>query len=125
MQIRLKANQVFTAAIVLAVLVFYTVFRVYYNQFTREKESEALIESTQDLLYHTEKISATATAIETGCRAFLLTRQQQFIETYNKAKSEIPEETAILKKLTADNAFQRQQLDSLPYLYQPANGLLR
>ena len=113
MRIRLTANQVFIAAIVLALVVFYTVFRVYYNQSKQEKESAALVISTQDLLYHTEKISAIATAIETDSRAFLLTNQLQFITTYTKEKKDIPAEAGILKKLTSDNNLQQLRLDSL------------
>ncbi len=113
MQIRLTANQLFITAIVLAVLVFYTVFRVYYNQLQEEKKSVALITDTQDLLYHTEKLSAIATAVETGSRAFFLTGQQQFSEIYSKAKNEIPEEIDSIKKLIAGNAFQQLQLDSV------------
>lgn len=113
MRIRLTVNQVFIAAVVLALVVFYTVFRVYYNQSKQEKESAALVISTQDLMYHTEKISAIATAIETDSRAFLFTNQSQFITAYTKEKKDIPAEGNILKKLTADNNLQQLRLDSL------------
>lgn len=113
MQMRLTANQVFIAAIAIAILVFYTVFRVYYKQLREEKASVVLMTSAQELLYHTEKISAIATAVETGSRAFFLTGQQQFSDTYSKAKSELPNEISILRTLTADNGFQQEQLDSL------------
>ncbi|MGF2411362.1 PAS domain S-box protein [Ferruginibacter sp.] len=113
MRLKLTIKQSFIAAIALALLVFFTIIGIYLRQSRYEKNSVLLISNTHDLLFHTERMALTATEIETNSRAFLLTDQLQFKEAYQKAKGEIPEQSAKLKDFVSDRPGQQILLDSL------------
>ncbi|MGC4100545.1 PAS domain S-box protein [Ferruginibacter sp.] len=113
MPLRLTTKQTFTAVILLTLLAFGAIFIIYYKQSQHEKDTATSITNTQDLLFYTERISATAAEIETSARGYLLTGQDQFLQTYQKAKNEMPGEVDRLKQLASLTTYRQQHIDSL------------
>jgi PAS domain S-box-containing protein len=69
---------------------------------------------------HTDRVIGNArqlmwrmTDMESGLRGFLLTGDQSFLDVYNSAKAEVPEQLAVLERLTSDNPSQRRRLQEL------------
>ena len=61
---------------------------------------------------------------ETGQRGYLLTRQVNFLEPYNKSRAQISTTLQILKTLVSDNPAQLQRLDTLQGFIALKNSLM-
>ncbi len=110
---KLSNNKVFFSGILLALLIFIAMVFFSYRQANQAIVSASWVAHTQEVLFHTEKLFSTATNIETGARAYLLTGQQQFLETFERSKEDVRAEIGTLKQLTSDNSSQQPRIDSL------------
>jgi PAS domain S-box-containing protein len=75
--------------------------------------SSKWVAHTHDVLYHAEQVLAVASNIEIGQRGYSLTGQAEFLEPYNKSRTEIDGHYRQLLKLTMDNKDQQARLESL------------
>lgn len=99
--------------IALTVLVFVIVVFVTYWQANRANSTAARVNNTLEILFHKEILVSLATDQETASRAYLLTGQEEFLETFQNARKNIPKEIATLQNLTAASVSQRRLADSL------------
>jgi PAS domain S-box-containing protein len=96
------------AAITLAWLI------IYAYRSTRELiSSSEWVAHTHDVLYHAEQVLAVACNIEIGQRGYSLTGMTEFLEPYNKARTEIDGHYRQLLRLTMDNRDQQARLEAL------------
>jgi PAS domain S-box-containing protein len=65
------------------------------------------------VLLQSEKVSSALQNAETGSRGYLLTRDTQFVQTFNEGANEAPRELFALKVLTRDNPAQQDNIDQL------------
>lgn len=72
-----------------------------------------LVTHTQNVLYHTERLSILVIGNETGSRGYVITGNQSFLEPLKRSKKGIYKELATLKELTSDNHPQQARIDSL------------
>jgi PAS domain S-box-containing protein len=71
------------------------------------------VERTRQVLYHVERLLSLVKDAGTGIRGYLLTGDDEFLEPYKAATVALPESTATVRALVADNPAQRRRLDAL------------
>lgn len=110
---KISNNKLFFGGILLALLVFVAMVLFSFRQANQTVVSAAWVAHTQEVLFHTEKLSSAATNLETGARAYLLTGLHHFLESFERSKGNIRGEISVLKQLTSDNPSQQSRIDSL------------
>jgi PAS domain S-box-containing protein len=82
-----------------------------------------LLSGTLRWVDHSDQVIATARQLQrqivemdTALRGYRLTSDRTFLDTYNDAKSRVPEQVARLEELTADNPSQMKLLQELKQL---------
>lgn len=115
MRFKLSITQAFTVAFVLALFLFFAVLGIYYRQEQYKKKSANLISESHNLLFSSERLSFTATEIETNSRAYLFSGYPQFLAAYQKSKESFPAQAAELKSMIGDRTYQQMLLDSVSY----------
>jgi methyl-accepting chemotaxis protein len=90
-----------------------TIGVVSYTAVGTLSDNAALVEHTHRVLEQAEAVDASLTEAETGQYGFLVTGQDQYLERYRQAGTELAKEQQELRALTADNAGQQQRLDQL------------
>jgi PAS domain S-box-containing protein len=111
--LKISNNKLFFGGISLALLIFVAMVFFSYRQANQAVVSASWVAHTQEVLFHTEKLSLAATNLETGARAYLLTGLQRFLDLSGKSKSDIRGEISLLRQLTSDNPSQQSRIDSL------------
>lgn len=75
--------------------------------------SSQMVAHTLDVLYNTERVLTITTNIELGQRGYSLTGNENFLEPYYIAKSNIDNHLTTLEKLTIDNKIQQENIGKL------------
>jgi signal transduction histidine kinase len=85
--------------------------------FTIQKliKGTGIIEHTYTLVNKLEELKGEMVDVETGARGYVITKDVRFLKPYNSGKGNIPSTFQQLRKLTADNATQQNNLDTLDY----------
>jgi PAS domain S-box-containing protein len=86
-------------------------FFYYHSQKTLELNK--LMAHSQKIISKNDAILLNLINIETGYRGFLLSRDESFLEPFNKSKKEIIPNLNLLKKLTKDNENQQRCISLL------------
>lgn len=81
----------------------------YYNSQKALESNKLMVHSIQ-VISKNNDILLNIINIESGYRGFLLSRDENFLEQYNKSKKEIVANLNLLKKLTKDNQKQQQYI---------------
>lgn len=115
MRFKLSITQAFTVAFILALLLFFAVLGIYYRQEQYKKSSANLIAETHNLLFASERLSFTATEIETNSRAYLFSGYPQFLTAYNKTKQSFPPQLAELHRMMTGKKETQALLDSISF----------
>jgi PAS domain S-box-containing protein len=111
--IKFSDYKIFLKGFCLAILIFITLLYFSARQTTITNNTASWVAHTQEVLFHTERLLMEAINIETGARAFLLTRQVQFLSSFRESGLDVRLELQAIKKLTADNYSQQVRLDSI------------
>jgi two-component system sensor kinase FixL len=80
---------------------------------TRLRDSFAWVEHTNEVLRQIADIERALLTAESGERGYLLTGQNSYLESHNRAQAEMPGLLAALQKLISDNPAQTQRLTQL------------
>lgn len=83
-----------------------------------------LLTATLRWVDHSDQVISTSRQVQrqivemdTGLRGYYLTGDHTFLDSYNDAKSRLPDQFAYLQKLTGDNPSQQERLGVLDQLY--------
>lgn len=108
---------VFSIATILLMVIIFFAWR------SMQSVGESLNEQshTQEVLLQLDDILITKLDVETNGRAFLITGDPTFLETYNQAQSKIDQNIAKLSQLVEDNPNQK---DRIPRLVNAVNARL-
>lgn len=101
-----------------AVLFFVVVVFVANWQTKHANQTAAQVSNTLEILFHKEKLASLVTDHETGSRAYVLTGQPQFLQTFQHSKRTIPVELKTLSRLTSPSPFQQSLIDSLAIYFK-------
>ena len=71
------------------------------------------VDHSDQVISHARQSQRQIVEMETALRGYSLTGEADFLETYNDAKSKVPEQVELLQKLTADNPSQQARLREL------------
>jgi signal transduction histidine kinase len=85
---------------------------VYWN-FLKQKETSDRVNHSQQSIQKLESVLSSVKDAETGQRGYLLTGRESYLEPYTIAIGTINREIAELKRSTATNLNQQQQIASL------------
>jgi len=80
---------------------------------TRLRESFAWVEHSNEVLRQISDVERALLTAESGERGYLLTGDNSYLESHNRAQAEMPELLAALQKLISDNPAQTQRLVQL------------
>lgn len=86
---------------------------LFYWNFIKQKETSDRVNHSQQTIQKLESVLSSVKDAETGQRGYLLTGQEPYLEPYTIAIATIDREIAELKRLTATNPNQQQQIASL------------
>jgi PAS domain S-box-containing protein len=91
------------------------IWLIYYSYQNNQRivSSSHWVAHTHEVLYHAQKLLAVATNLEAGQRGYSLTGNEEFLEPYYTAKTEIDDHLQSLIKLTSDNGVQQKRLIQL------------
>src|ERR1039458_9587986 len=73
-----------------------------YKSVVKMIENDGLVNHTNVLIASLEQLISSLKDAETGDRGFIITGDERFLEPYNIAVGEIPQQIARLKRLTSD-----------------------
>ncbi len=105
--------KLFVRSIALSILIILLSFYLSLRQTTAANATSFWVVHTQEVLLQTEKLYFFAINLETGARAFMLTGQPSFLETYKASATSAHHQVHLLERLMADNPAQRRRLDAL------------
>ncbi|MEI9955883.1 MAG: CHASE3 domain-containing protein [Ferruginibacter sp.] len=97
----------------LATIIFIIV--ISYFQSRRVNDTAKLVEHSQEVLLHSQKLSSAILDNETESRGYVITGQQIFLAPLQKSQIAINQELSTLKSLTKQHAAVQARLDSLSY----------
>lgn len=86
---------------------------LFYWNFIKQKETSNRVNQSQQIIQALESVLSSVKDAETGQRGYLLTGRESYLEPYTIAIGTIDREIAQLKRLTATNPNQQQQIASL------------
>ena len=84
-----------------------------YRSAQRSVDAGRWSRHTQEVTAQLHQVLALLVDAETGARGLALTGDQSFLEPYDRARAQLPQELARLRTLTADNPNQQRRLDRL------------
>ena len=108
MKFSLKKSSNFLYYFVLTTIVLVLSFFYYHSQ--TALESNKLMAHSQQVISKNNDILMNTINIETGFRGFLLSRDESFLEHFNKSKKEIIPNLNVLLNLTRDNHQQQSNI---------------
>ncbi|HUQ64688.1 MAG TPA: response regulator [Flavitalea sp.] len=82
------------------------------------------VDHTSNVISQLHQITIMLQQAESNQRGFLLTGVESFLNTYENNNKNIPQRIAGIKKLTADNASQQQNISRLSYLISQRFSIL-
>jgi PAS domain S-box-containing protein len=91
---------------VITTIILVLAFFYYHSQ--KALETNKLMAHSQQIISKNDAVLLNLINIETGYRGFLLSRDESFLEPFNKSKKEIIPNLNLLKTLTKDNENQQR-----------------
>ena len=112
----LTANRLVLLAAVPIFLVLATIAYVTVQFAADESVTQQWVAHTYQVINALRVVLGDAQDAETGQRGYLLTRQQSFLEPYQRARARIERDLARFKQLSTDNPSQQRRGDALAQL---------
>jgi methyl-accepting chemotaxis protein len=97
----------------LALIILVILASVAYWNISELIEANELRAHTYEVLQHLEQVLSVLKDAETGQRGYVITGEDSYLAPYNDALANIDHEIEDLRKLTADNPREQQQIVSL------------
>jgi len=108
--LRTKKDMLILAGIVLAFVLLVVISVITYTRTSQFLASSRWVDHTHIVLSQINLLLSDLKDAETSQRGFLLTNDEKFLETYNKALSNLPSAIGRLKSLTKDNYDQQDDI---------------
>jgi signal transduction histidine kinase len=96
-----------------ATAVLFGVAFMSYSSLLRNAEDRQLVVHTYRVIGKLDGLLRGMTDAETGERGYILTGEDSYLEPYKRGLGEVRENTAEVRRLTADNTNQQHSLDQL------------
>jgi PAS domain S-box-containing protein len=100
----------------IAVLVLATFVALSFRQWELYRTANSDAARSREILTAIDNIQATLVDAETGQRGYLLTGDSSYLEPYNRALQEFPNDLATLKRLFAERGRGSEEVDQLTVL---------
>ncbi|HLY43163.1 MAG TPA: CHASE3 domain-containing protein [Terracidiphilus sp.] len=97
----------------IASLVLLTLVGLSYRQWEDYRHATLAAERSREISAMTERILATVTAAEAGQRGFLLTTDSRYLEPYNRAIQELPNDLSTLRMLISESHGETEDFEKL------------
>ena len=88
-------------------------------------DSDFWVAHTREVINAAQQFFADLKDAESAQRAYIITGRDEYLESYNAAASQVPNDVSTLKRLTADNPVQQERLDVLQPLVTRRLGELQ
>ncbi|TDP01539.1 CHASE3 domain-containing protein [Flavobacterium sp. 245] len=98
---------------VIAVFILLFLSSIAYKHNQDLNESSKLVMHTYEINIQLERLMSAIKDAETGQRGYIITRNGRFLAPYLYSRDKVNASFITLKKLTADNAIQQQNLENL------------
>lgn len=121
MSIRLRLISAFTLSIA-AIIALSIVNQITLNQIF---EARRWVEHTYEVIERLETIVSLCKDLEAGQRGYSLTREEVFLEPYDKAVGRIANVVSRVRELTLDNPVQQRRVDRLEELTSAKTATIR
>lgn len=121
MSIRLRLISAFTLSIA-AIIALSIVNQITLNQIF---EARRWVEHTYEVIERLETIVSLCKDLEAGQRGYSLTREEVFLEPYDKAVGRISNVVSRVRELTLDNPVQQRRVDRLEELTSAKTATIR
>jgi len=102
--------------IAITMFIFALIGTISYVNIALIIENDRWTEHTHEVLNKIDKIFQNVTDAETGQRGFLLTGEENYLEPYTVAVKDVDESIEEVKKLTADNPEEQQNINNVQVL---------
>ncbi|HRG23557.1 MAG TPA: CHASE3 domain-containing protein [Chitinophagaceae bacterium] len=109
----LSSTRLLTAGLVLLTTTLLIVLYVSVYQAKKVRDTSEQVNATQLIIEHTQKLVMTALDNETGARGYIITGNEDFLDSLHNADLYLQSEIVQLKDLLGKNLEQQQLLDSL------------
>ena len=96
-----------------------------YISLVRVREERLWVDHTHQVVASLRQVLSTVAEAEAAVRGYVITGNQEFLEPYQKAISNVSAELGTLRSLTADNRVQQGRLDALEPLVAERLSLLQ
>ena len=114
----MKPNRLVLLGAVPIFLILATVAAITVLFAANERQAQAMVTHTYQVMGALRQVLADATDAETGSRGFSLTRDPAFLQPAKAARARIQRDLARFKQLTADNPVQQRRSGRLTGLVQ-------
>jgi PAS domain S-box-containing protein len=104
----------FMISVPLLVLLLFLGFVVRVK--TQSDSALSMSQHAHDVSSHSQHLIALVTGVESGVRAYLITRDEHFVEAFDESVSRFAESSASLHSLVADDAVQMSRVRSIETL---------
>jgi signal transduction histidine kinase len=98
---------------VIAVFILLFLSSIAYKHNNDLNESSKVVMHTYEINIQLERLMSAIKDAETGQRGYIITRNNRFLSPYLYSRDKVNASFITLKKLTADNALQQQNLEKL------------
>src|SRR6185503_15538236 len=105
------------------VLLLFSFCLIFYVQQRLLREYDWVVHS-HVVLNNAEALKAEVTAAETGMRGYLITKDSQYLASYNAALKSVPALCDEIKTLTEDNADQQEKTAQIEKLVKNRMDIL-
>ncbi|HLF51812.1 ATP-binding protein [Flavobacterium sp.] len=108
-----KNSQIFKIALGIAIVIIGYIASVFYSQMQKLDSHVELISNSNETQIELEKILSKISSYETNLRAYIITKNESYIENRFLDRGEIELNLQKIKKLAANNPARIKDIDSL------------
>jgi PAS domain S-box-containing protein len=120
---KLKRRSLFWSAVGLGMLLIMASIALWTAR--QVTDSDFWVAHTREVISVAQQFFADLKDAESAQRAYLITGQDEYLESYEAAANQVPNDVSTLKRLTADNPVQQERLDVLQPLVTRRLGELQ
>jgi PAS domain S-box-containing protein len=106
-------NTFTTSGFVIGILSLLATSAISYRSTERLEQDLRWVGHTQEILRAFQRLGMNVSSLGSGQRAFINTGDERFLENYQQLKTELPDDLAAARRLTAEDPDEQSRLDRL------------
>ncbi len=111
-----RANNLLLLAFLLLLISFLLISYTLWKSHQRQELANHWVIHTSEVITGLEVLRTLTVDAETGTRGYLLSKQRQSLEPYDRARRQLPGQLRYLRRLVRDNPAQQRRLDAVGLL---------